>query len=142
LERLKGERTGEAEGVARETAHVEHLAMTAVMQLERDLGFEPRDVSDDKCGYDVESRIPNTGLLRFIEVKGRAAGAKTVTITKNEILTALNKPDEFILAIVEVDGDSTRPWYVRRPFQREPDFGVTSVNYDLGRLLERAKAPA
>ena len=30
----------------------------------------------------------------------RFKGAKTVTITKNEILTGLNKPDEFILAIV------------------------------------------
>jgi len=30
---------------------------------------------------------------------------------------------------------------VRRPFQREPDFGVTSVNYDLAELLERAEEP-
>jgi hypothetical protein len=118
------------------------LAMTAVMEAERGLGFEPRDVSQDKCGYDVESRIPGKGLLRFIEVKGRAVGAKTVTVTKNEILTALNKPDEFILAVVEVDGDSAKPLYVRQPFQREPDFGVTSVNYDLDKLLERAGVPA
>jgi hypothetical protein len=31
--------------------------------------------------------------------------------------------------------------YVRRPFRREPDFGVTSVNYDFGELLARAEAP-
>ena len=37
--------------------------------------------------------------ITSIEVKGRAVGAKTVTITKNEILTGLNKPDEFILAV-------------------------------------------
>ena len=60
-------------------------------------------------------------------MKGRVTGAKTVTITKNEILTALNKPHDFILAIVEVDGDKSAPRYVRRPFKREPDFGVTSV---------------
>jgi hypothetical protein len=31
--------------------------------------------------------------------------------------------------------------YVRHPFQREPDFGVTSVNYDFAELLARAKQP-
>lgn len=68
-------------------------------------------------------------------------GAKTVTVTKNEILTALNKPEDFILAIVEVDGDKSVSRYVRRPFRREPDFGVTSVNYDLGELLAKAEEP-
>ena len=120
---------------ARETARVEHLAMDAVMQAERNLGYLPRDVSADKCGYDIESRIPGTGKLRFLEVKGRVQGTTTVIVTKNEILTALNKPDDFILAIVEVDGETTRTHYISRPFQREPDFGATSVIYDLNRLL-------
>jgi len=31
--------------------------------------------------------------------------------------------------------------YLRRPFQREPDFGVTSVNCDFTELLARAKEP-
>jgi hypothetical protein len=80
---------------------------------------------------------------RLIEVKGRATGAGTVTITRNEILTALNKPEEYILAIVPVDGDmAQRPRYVRFPFQREPDFGAESVNYDLDELLEKSKVPA
>ena len=26
-------------------------------------------------------------------------------------------------------------WWARRPFHREPDFGVTSVNYDFAELL-------
>jgi hypothetical protein len=82
-------------------------------------------VSTDKRGWDIESRLPGTGLPRFIEVKGRAAGAKTVTVTKNEIIAGLNKPKDFILAIVEVDGDRTVLHYVRQPFHREPDFGVT-----------------
>ncbi len=38
-----------------------------------------------------------------------------------------------------VDGESHRVHYVRQPFQREPDFGVTSVNYDFAELLARAK---
>ena len=54
----------------------------------------------------------------------------------------LNKPDDFILALVSVDRDSAAPRYVRRPFQREPDFGVTSVNYNLSDLLARGEGPA
>jgi hypothetical protein len=116
--------------------------MAAVLDAERRLGYDPRDVSDQKCGYDIESAVPGTGQLRFLEVKGRVAGARTVTVTKNEILTALNKPEEFILALVEVDGASAVPRYVRRPFQREPDFNATSVNYDIQQLLLRAEAPS
>ncbi len=118
-------------------------ARAIVMQVERRLGFEPTDRETEKLGYDVESRIPGTGRLRFIEVKGRVTGADTITVTKNEILYSLNKPDDFILAIVEfMDGDSHRVHYVRRPFHREPDFGVTSVNYDFAELLARALDPA
>ncbi len=121
---------------------VEMLAMAAVMTAERRLGFEPADVSAESRGYDVESRIPNTGKLRFLEVKGRAVGADTVTITRNEIMTALNKPEDFILAIVTLDGEAAEPRYVRQPFQREPDFAVTSVNYTLPGLLSRATPPS
>ena len=72
----------------------------------------------------------------------RVTGADTVTVTKNEILTSLNKPDDFILAMVEfLDGETHRVHYLRRPFQREPDFGVTSVNYDCVDLLVRAEEP-
>ncbi|MBF0449991.1 MAG: DUF3883 domain-containing protein [Candidatus Magnetomorum sp.] len=34
-------------------------------------------------------RIKGKTRLRFIEVKGRKQGADTITVTKNEILTAL-----------------------------------------------------
>jgi len=66
-----------------------------------------------------------------------------VTVTRNEILTAINSPDQYILAIVEVkDGQSHSPRYVRKPFKKEPDFGVTSVNYNLKELLARSKSPS
>ena len=121
---------------------MELLAMLMVMEAEKQLGNEPRDVSGEKCGYDIESKVKADGKLRFIEVKGRAAGAVTVTVTRNEILTALNKPDEFILAVAQVDGGLGGLHYVRRPFQMEPDFCVESVNYNLGELLARAEVPA
>ncbi len=120
----------------------EAIAMQAVMQAETALGHHPRDVSGDNLGYDVESFDPRTGRLRFVEVKGRRAGAETVTITRNEILTAINAPEQYLLALVEVaDGQAQPPRYIRRPFSREPDFGVTSVNYDLAELLARSEAP-
>ena len=124
-------------------AAVERLSMMAVMAAERALGHAPRDVSAERIGYDIESRETVTGRLRFIEVKGRAAGADTVTVTRNEILTALNKPDAFVLATVDVaNGVAGEPRYVRNPFTREPDFGATSVTYKLAELLERAAEPS
>jgi hypothetical protein len=51
------------------------------MEVERRLGFEPRDRETEKLGYDIESRVPGTGRLRFLEVKGRVSGAATLTVT-------------------------------------------------------------
>ena len=117
-------------------------ARAIVMEVERSLGFEPIDRETEHLGYDIESRIPGTGKLRFIEVKGRAKGATTITVTRNEVLYSLNKPDDFILAIVEFDGDRHRTHYIRRPFQSEPDFGVTSVNYSFAELLAHRSNPS
>jgi len=159
LARVRGERAVEPNMFTRETKRIELAAMEAVRVAEIALGFDPRDVSAKKLGYDIESGSVESERLRFIEVKGRIAGAKTVSITKNEILTAFNKPDDYILALVEVPGSTSPPTngggeivdsdtlakclvrYVKRPFKREPDFGATSVNYDLEELLARATPP-
>ena len=125
---------------------VEYAAMNAVLEIEAGLGYRPKDVSATKCGYDVESFVPEDMrkrlqeyALRFIEVKGRTQGATTITVSKNEILTALNKPEEFILAIVEVDGDQTHTVYLKRPFRNAPDFTATSVNFDISELRSQAE---
>ncbi len=116
-------------------------ARAVVMEMERSLGHEPVDREFDHLGYDIESRAPS-GKLRFLEVKGRIAGARTITVTRNEILCSLNKPDDYILALVEFDGEGGhRLRYVRTPFRQEPDFAVTSVNYDFGDLLARSEDP-
>jgi len=121
----------------------EQIAMRAVMQTEIELGNAPRDVSAENLGYDIESREGKTGQLRFIEVKGRSAGAETVTVTYNEIRALCNRPDTGILALVEIDDDSTPhpPRYVRRAFTREPEFPIASVNVDLHELLEMSELP-
>ena len=118
-------------------------AREIVMNIEKGLGFEPFDCEKENRGYDIESRVPGGGRLRLIEVKGRLAGAKTLTVTRNEILYSLNKPEDFILAMVEFSPDGQhRTRYLRQPFRSEPDFGVTSVNYDFAQLLARSEEPS
>ena len=117
-------------------------ARAIVMALERELGFEPTDREFEKLGYDIESRVPSTGKLRFIEVKGRATNADSITVTRNEVLTALNKPEDFILAVVRFEEDGGHDVrYVREPFRQEPDFGAVSVNYRVEDLWERGTEP-
>ena len=112
---------------------IEMAAMRAVAEIERSLGFEPRDVSAENCGYDIESKTLG-GDLRFIEVKGRRAGADTVTVTANEILAGLNKSDDYLLALVEVDGERCAVTYIARPFLAKPDWATRSITYTIADL--------
>ncbi|WP_373974152.1 helicase-related protein [Chitinibacter sp. SCUT-21] len=143
LAQRKGETTFCVDAAAR--SRVEQLAMQAVMQYEVSLGNTVKDVSAEKCGWDISSRPPSTDACpmptdRHIEVKGRAKGQSTITVTRNEIIYGLNQSDKFILAIVIVDGDAVEgPYYIRKPFTSEPDFGVASINYDLADLLSKAE---
>jgi superfamily II DNA or RNA helicase len=145
LERVRGERTAEPAAYARDTERVERLAVDAVLAHERALGREPLEMPRNNPGYDVLSKDPGSGEFLFIEVKGRVEGAPTVTVTRNEILTALNKPAQYVLALVEVsDRDETDVQYLREPFAGSEDafFDVTSVNYNWQKLTTRAAAPA
>ncbi len=143
LRAMAGELPSRPPAATTDTQAAAARARKIVMEVERNLGYEPTDREFEKRGYDIESRDPATGRLRFLEVKGRVSGAPAITVTRNEILYSLNKPDAYILAIVEFLADGGhRVRYVRRPFQREPDFGVTSVNYSFDELLARAEAPS
>lgn len=139
----KGQTGWSADADAR--ARIERIAMQAVMDAERAMGNEVIDVSAQKCGWDVTS-LPKAidGALppsRHIEVKGRARGQTTITVTRNEILYGLNQSDKFVLALVLVDGESFEgPFYVPKPFTQEPDWAISSVNYDLDHLLSRSQA--
>ena len=145
LAQRKGQPGWTADADAR--ARVEWVAMNSVMDAERALGNDVIDVSTQKCGWDVTS-LPKAvdGKLpasRHIEVKGRAKGQSTITVTRNEILYGLNQQDKFILAIVLVDGDQHEgPFYVTKPFTQEPDWAVTSINLDLDQLLAKSGPPA
>lgn len=147
---LLAQRRGETEGDtwtadADARRRVERIAMEAVRMAENCLGHTTFDVSAEKCGWDITSVPPaKDGKLpqvRHIEVKGRAKGQSTITITRNEILYGLNQADKFILAIVLVDGDQHEgPFYVRNPFKQEPDWGVSSQNWSLDQLLAVAES--
>ncbi|MBD5801785.1 RNA polymerase-associated protein RapA [Azoarcus sp. Aa7] len=131
---------------AQARARIERVAMNAVIDAERSLGHHVIDVSRDKCGWDVTAQPPaSNGRLpqpRHIEVKGRAKGQSTITVTKNEVFAGFNQGEKFVLAVVIVDGEHHEgPYYIARPFAQEPDWAVTSVNLDLEELLSRAVPP-
>ena len=147
LRRLRGESPAE-DGAAfsidpAARARIEKLAMDAVRRAEEARGCRVVDVSSQKCGWDITSYPPvkdgKQPDARHIEVKGRVTGASTVTISRNEMLYALNQADKFLLAIVLVDEDDAidGPHYLRNPFEAEPGWGVSSVNYELKSLLEK-----
>ena len=133
---------------ANERKRIETIAQNLVMDVERGFGHIVEDVSARKCGWDVTARIPaKPGETivhepRHIEVKGRAKGAETLTLTNNEICYAVNQKDKFILAIVLVDGDKTEgPFYIPHPFDKELDPDDVSVNKNLNSLLQKAVSP-
>ena len=67
---------------------------------------------------------------------GIAIQVDPVPIPVTQILS-----DHHDLAIVELDGEANKVHYIRQPFRREPDFGVTSVNYDMDELIARSERP-
>lgn len=123
---------------------IERLAMQAVVRTEEAKGHRCHDVSAEKCGWDITSYPPAVGDVqpdpKHIEVKGRARGADTICVSRNEILYAFNQGEKFVLAIVFVNPDDTvdGPHYLANPFLREPDWGAASVNYSINELLQRA----
>jgi superfamily II DNA or RNA helicase len=127
-------------------ARIERLAMEAVRRYQEAQGCRVVDVSAEKCGWDLTSYPPAVGGRlpepRHIEVKGRLKGAQTICVTRNEMMYAFNQGEKFILAIVLVGEDDTveGPFYIRNPFDREPGWGVASVNFKLDELLARAEA--
>lgn len=122
---------------------VELIAMGTVIETERALGNTPRDVSAENVGYDIESTDGVTGRLRFIEVKGRNAAEKDITVTANELHVGLNVPEQFILAVVLVDGGRIDgPHYVPHPFTGLANVAQSATNFNIAKLLEQAVPPS
>lgn len=145
---LLDDRRGEIEFAIDAAARkkVEMLAMNLVMETEKSFGFDVKDESAENLGWDITSRPKVKGKTiqdaRHIEVKGRAKGQTTITVSYNEIYVAFNDGPRYILAIVLVDGDKTEgPYYIPEPFDSEPSSDVKGWNMDLQKLLKRAVNP-
>jgi len=130
----------------KDVRRIESLAMAAVMDTERQAGRIPVDVSSQNLGYDIESREPETGRLWLIEVKGRHVDADTITITRNELLVALNKRDDYYLAIARIRDDDRVDslHYIQDPLARALSgdvlFGQVAMVFRLDELLAMASA--
>ncbi len=113
------------DGFADETEEVERIAMEAVMASEREAGRNPVDVSAENRGWDIES-FTSGGAMIFLEVKGRRADGRSIAVTKNEMLRALNAGEQYHLVFVSVDnGFAAAPVYVCDPgrhFWNEGEF--------------------
>ncbi|MFL5329182.1 MAG: helicase-related protein [Gemmataceae bacterium] len=146
LQQLRGEAPAPTTADAIARSRIEDLAMKAVWRAEEARGCRVVDVSNEKCGWDLTSYPPAQGDFlpepRHIEVKGRAKDATTITVTSNEIRYAFNQAEKFVLAVVFVNDDDTTvgPHFIRKPFDSEPGWGVSSINYHLNDLLTRAGA--
>lgn len=127
LRKLRGEGPAQSAADVLVRKKIEQLAMQAVIRAEQANGHRVVDVSAEQCGWDLTSHPPNVNGVqpdaRHIEVKGRVHGATTITVTRNEILYAVNQGDKFVLAIVFVNPDDSTegPFYLLNPFQKEPD---------------------
>lgn len=103
-----------AEAHAKETERVERIAVDAVLAIEASLRHGATEMPHNNPGYDIESETPSG--LDFIEVKGRVDGGTTFVLTRQEAVTALNKLDHSVLALVRVHADATTTVrYVRAP---------------------------
>ncbi len=108
----------------------ERLAVEAVMKYEREkLGMTVvQDVGAEKRGYDVYASTGLSDGHRFIEVKGRVAGAADFILTRNEMLTCLNEQDRFWLAFADVEGEKVvRLRYAKAPITEKVQFGMTQA---------------
>ena len=96
---------------------------------------------DDQHAVNLCLELVKKCADRHIEVKGRAKGTSTITITRNEILYGLNQEDKFRLAIVLVDENDhiEGPYYIHKPFTQEPEWGVASLNYNMNELIKKAQ---
>ena len=78
---------------------IEEVAMRFAMEYERNSGRAPEDVSLREH-FDIFSRNPRTGEIRFIEVKGKSGLDLEIELTETEFKVATEKGKQYWLYIV------------------------------------------
>ncbi|QAY72589.1 DUF3883 domain-containing protein [Agromyces protaetiae] len=144
------EPSGVADQIASADARalIERRGVDAVLAAERSLGRIPEEQAHNNPGFDLLSQ-PAEGAGIRIEVKARIEGADTFTITRTEVLTALNAAPDHRLALVRVSAsgaqhDEVR--YIGNAFEGvEPawltDFDVVSQNLSWNDWWARGTTP-
>jgi len=116
---------------------IEKIAMEIAMKYEREKGRIPEDVSKEDRGYDILSKNPETGEVRFIEVKGRAK-VGGVAFTKNEYETAKRLADNYWLYVVFNCADNPQLILIHNPAKLnwEPVVKIEHYRVDAETILK------
>ena len=106
-----------------------------VVELERAAGNVVDPERDDGRGGTIRSTTP-AGALRLIAVVERPQAGDDVRITRTRLLTALNAPDLFWLALVDSTGPAAGVRFVPSPFEATnlPPLAQTSITLSWERL--------
>jgi SNF2 family DNA or RNA helicase len=102
---------------------------------ERLLKFDGTPLFPERLAYTVSYKLSDAEADLYKQVTDYVREPRPWPV-------AGNKPEDFILAVVEVDGAEATPRHIRGPFDNEPDFTVTSVNFDLAKLMAKGQDPA
>ena len=131
----------------RPAARIERLAMEAVRRAEEAAGAASSMSRPDKCGWDLTSYPPAVDGKQPEPAPHRGQGPReggrprspsraTRSSTPSTRATSSSWPSSSSDEDDAVEG----PHYLRNPFDREPGWGVSSINYNLSDLLQRAEA--
>lgn len=110
---------------------VERIAMAVAMRYEQEQGWLPEDVSQQDRGFDILSRHPASGAVRFVEVKGRAS-IGTVVLSRNEYKTAERLRQDYWLYVVFDCATSPRLLLVKDPARLRWEPIVRIDHYQIG----------
>jgi hypothetical protein len=120
-------------------------AVEAVSNAEQNLGYNPKKLSVDLYCYSIESSVISQQTSpRFIAVKCVTRGIDSITFSRNEIMLAMNKPLQFIFAIVVFESEHIKfiSYVHGYPFKYELSFNTNLINVNLNEVLSKGSSPS